>query len=421
MRQGRPRQVSLERRSHQNLLEFQTGSHIQQPRSSPATSSFSDIEYGTIATHSMNTCVSHVPTDVQSTDSVDLLPLNNMETSRSAIDPLSNVGSPNDVLVDFDHFNPPLSAPTVLYDGNLMSTQGWVASGDDEGKHQQWYNNSALTSMLPYNESVPGPGISGLAASTPVSVDEKLSNYHEPSQFACPLQSAETPNTFNLPMEHTANHWICGCSAMIASLLEQLTPHGIVGVTRARDNALLCNLDAIILRNEEPLRKVNGVLQCPCSLSVSILLHLGAVMLKILGWYTAIIGMVMRCVASVQTAPEGSRNSFMWVSEFFEPYDAGIGSAEQARGYLQLVSSKFETIRPVMSTLTARLLVPGKQPAFGRSSLSHRLEDTSRTLLRAGGLCGTLSCKSIAHAFAAEMRSRFEGSWQSLVDALHSL
>jgi hypothetical protein len=266
-----------------------------------------------------------------------------------------------------------------------------------------------------------GSDVQGSATSTPGSVNENLSNFHGPSQLESPFQGAKPANTPNCTTEDTAIQWTCGCSATVASLLEKLTPHGVVGVARARDNALLRNLDAIILRNEDPLRRVNGILQCSCSFSIPVLLHLAAVMLKILGWYNAIIGIVMRCVSSFQMASDGSRNSFLWVSEFFDPYDAGIDSAERARGYLQLVSSKLEAIRPIMSTLNARLLAPGKRSASGRSLLGHRLEDTTRTLLRDGGLCGTLSCKSIAHAFDAELRSRFQESWQMLVDVLHSL
>jgi hypothetical protein len=348
---------------------------------------------------------------------VDFLPLNNIDTSQPPLDYLSSFGGANHVLADFPHFDPILSSQAALYNDNILSTTGWAVSGNNEVEHQQWYNNS----MPSYNESLLGSDMQESATSTPVSVNEKLSKSHGPSQLEFPFQGAKSTNTPSLTTEDTANHWTCGCSPTVASLLEKLTPHGVVGVARARDNALLCNLDAIILRNEDTLRRVNGILQCSCSFSISVLLHLAAVMLKILGWYTAIIGIVMRCAPSFQTASDGSRNSFLWVTEFFEPYDAGIDSAERARGYLQLVSSKLEAIRPIVSTLNARLLAPEKRSASARSLLGHRLEDTTRTLLRDGGLCGTLSCKSIAQAFDAELRSRFQESWQVLMDALHSL
>lgn len=129
----------------------------------------------------------------------------------------------------------------------------------------------------------------------------------------------------------------------------------------------------------------------------------------------------MRYASTFFAAPHHSRDTFQWLCELFEPCNAGIDTPEQAQEYLQLAPVKLEAIRPIVSTFNSRLLAPGKRPAINETSLGHRLGNATRTLLRAGGLCGTLSCKSIAHAFDAELRSRFEESWQLLVDAPHSL
>jgi len=383
MRQGRPRLIAQERRSDQDLLEIQTGSNRQQPISFDAARSFSDVNAGMILHHTTIPSFLQAPTNDQPSDNMDFLSPNNTETAHSSLDSLFDLGGANELLTDFAHFDPLLPAHTALYDDSMSSTKG----------------------------SVP--------------ISETLSTSYEPFgsfQIEYPPRSKTATNVPNLPTaDNTANYRTCDCSAKVSSLLEQLTPHGVVRVTRASDNPLLCNLDAILLRNEGPLRKVNGVLQCSCSFGVSVLLHLAAVMLKILGWYTAIIGIVMRCASSFYAAPHHPRDTFPWLCELFEPCDAGIDGPEQAQEYLQLVSVKLGAMRPILSTLNFRLLTPGKRSAFNKPSLDHRLENTTRTLLRAGGLCGTLSCKSIAHAFDAELRSRFEGSWQLLVDALHSL
>ena len=353
---------------------------------------------------------------------MDLLPLYTAETFQSDWDPMPYFGGANANLASFAQYDSLLSAQTVLYNNCMSTTGGWTTPNDDEGRHTQWYNNAAPGSIPPTQESVLKHHTHGLAIPTPVSVNDKLSNPHELLQSEYQFQGTQTTNTPKLTMDaNNIDPWICGCSANVSSLLEHLTPHGVIGVARAGGNPLLCNIDAIISRNEEPLQKVNSILNCPCSFSVSILLHLTAVMLKILGWYTAIIGIVMRCASKFQPTPVDPQDTFLWAGEFFEPHDAGIGSAEQARACLQLVSSKLEAIRPTVSILNARLLAPGNRSVLFQPPLGHRIEHATRALLRAGGLCGTISCKSIAYAFDAELRSRFERAWQILVDALHSL
>jgi hypothetical protein len=191
--------------------------------------------------------------NIQPADNVNFLPLNNIDTSQPILDLLSNFGGANHVLADFPHFDPILYSQAALSNDSILSTKGWAVSGNNEVEHQQRYNNSALASIPSYNENLLGSGKQESATSTPVSVNEKLSNSYGPSQLESPFQGAKPTNTPSLTTEDTANHWTCGCSATVARLLEKLTPHGVVGVARARDNALLCNLDAIILRNEDPL------------------------------------------------------------------------------------------------------------------------------------------------------------------------
>jgi len=276
--------------------------------------------------------------------------------------------------------------------------------------------------MLPSHESVPVSDPLGSTASTNASANEKLSDLFEPAQTEWPFQNTENANIRSFAMQEATTHqWTCECPAKVSSLLEHLTPRCVTGVTRASGKPLLCNLDAIISRNEDPLRKVNVVLRCYCSCSVSVVLHLAAIMLKILGWYSAIIGIVVRCKPRFQTTMSDSRDTFSWIGDFFEPYDAGIDSPERARGYLLLLLSKLDAIRPIVHALAARLLAPGRQSTLDQSPLSNRIENITRTLLRAGGLCGTLSCRSIACAFEAELRGRFEESRQLLMDALNTL
>lgn len=422
MRQGRPRLIAQERRSDQDLLEIQTGSNRQQPISLHAARSFSDVNAGMILHHTTIPSFLQAPTNDQPSDNMDFLSPNNTETAHSSLDSLFDLGGANELLTDFAHFDPLLPAHTALYDDSMSSTKGCAVSENNDASSLQMHEDGALDSTPLISGNILGHETHG---SAPVPISETLSTSYEPFgsfQIEYPPRSKTATNVPNLPTaDNTANYRTCDCSAKVSSLLEQLTPHGVVGVTRASGNPLLCNLDAILLRNEGPLRKVNGVLQCSCSFGVSVLLHLAAVMLKILGWYTAIIGIMMRCASSFYAAPHHPRDTFPWLCELFEPCDAGIDGPEQAQEYLHLVSVKLGAMRPILSTLNFRLLTPGKRSAFNKPSLDHRLENTTRSLLRAGGLCGTLSCKSIAHAFDAELRSRFEGSWQLLVDALHSL
>jgi hypothetical protein len=354
---------------------------------------------------------------------MDFWPFDNTTAPQPSLDHLFGLGGANDLLADFAHFGSLLSTRTALGDDGISSTKGCAVSENNEARNLQMHEDVALDSRSSIDGNVLCHATHG---SAPVLIDETLSSTsYEPFgsfQIEYPLQFATGINTPTLPTEaKSANYRTCDCSAKVSSLLEQLTPHGVIGVTRASGNPLLCNLDAVLLRNEGPLRKVNDVLKCYCSREVSVLFHLAAAMLKTLGWYTAIIGIVMRCALTFYAAPNHSRDTFLWLCELFEPCDAGIDRPEQAQEYLQLVSVKLEAIRPILITLNSRLLASGKRSAFDVSPLGHRLEIATCTVLRAGGLCGTLSCKSVAHAFDAELRSRFEGSWQLLVEALNSL
>ena len=422
MRQGRPRLNAQERLSDQDLLELQAGSDRQQSLPLHATRSFSDVNAGMASYHTTNPSFSHILVNDQSLDDMGCLTPNKTQNPQPSLDSLFAFGGSNNLLQGFALFDPLSSAHTALCDDSVPSVKGCAISENSDAESFQMHKDVALDSTSSISGNVLGHETHG---SAPVLINEKVRNSYEPFgsfQIEDSLQFKDITNTPNPSTEdNTVNYRICDCSAKISRLLEQLTPHGVVGITRASGNPFLCNLDAMISRNEGPLRKVHDVLQCSCSVGVSVLLHLAAVMLKILGWYTAIIGVVMRCASSFSAAPHHSRDTFLWLCELFEPCDAGIDGPEQAQEYLRLVSVKLAAIRPILGTLNSRLLAPGKRPASSKPSLDHRIEIATRTLLQAGGLCGTLSCKSIAHAFDAELRSRFEGSWQLLVDALHSL
>lgn len=99
-------------------------------------------------------------------------------------------------------------------------------------------------------------------------------------------------------------------------------------------------------------------------------------MLKILGWYYAIIGIVTRFAPRFYTPGDDLRD---WTSEMFGPYNAGIDGTERARGYLQVISSKLDVIKPIMNNLTAHLLALGKRPTHHQPPLSRRIDNTKRT------------------------------------------
>lgn len=330
MRQGRPRQTTQERRSDQDLLGLQSESNRQQPLPSPLTGLFPEVTIGTSAQSTTDPSVPQVHADVQLADNMNFWPFDNTTAPQPSLGHLFGLGGANDLLADLAHFDPLLFARTALGDDGRPSGKGCAVSENNDARNVQMHEDVVINSTPSINGNVLGHKTHG---SPPIPINETLSTSYEPFgsfQIEYPPQSTTTNNTANLPAEdNTANYRTCDCSVKVSTLLEQLTPHGVVGIIRASGNPLLCNLDAIILRNEGPLRKVNGVLQCSCSFGVSVLLHLAAVMLEILGWYTAIIGIVMRSASSFYTAPNHSRNTFLWLCELFQPCDAA--STAQSR------------------------------------------------------------------------------------------
>ena len=268
-------------------------------------------------------------------------------------------------------------------------------------------------------------------------VDDIMVDVPALSRQSTPPRS-HTPSLFG---EHRLDSSLsdpsCCCLYTALSFVERLSPKSAMACSRSADTGIETEtsrpltIESVVEQNGQVIDSIRSILQCPCSRDGYVLTTISLVVLKIIGWYTAVARGLSTLSADSRSLEVSQADSVHQIRPrltsthskhiLFFPATVGSycidGGKDSHRMAAQLVLSELHRVQGLVNLFSQRLKHNGDETPGSPSNAESSLKGDDLHLQIGKGLDSPFS-PSILDQLEENLRRRLRAVWRELVDIL---